>query len=671
MNDKKKGCIKTAIHCLLIFLALAGIFRFFKIQYINVASHSFIWEDIMENDIHTGEYTFTPDSGTLSQTFTITRDIFWGIQFQFKKEQVAPEAAVSIKVEDGRGNSVYQSTIPISEIGYEGPLEIVFDHIEQNAKGKIYKLVVEATGIKENDTFKILINDKDKYQGGVMRDASGELKGNIKIKQNYGQCGYLNKLFWILATAITILVYALYYALFIKKVKREYLFLCMIFITGFLYVFIMPPGAVPDEAAHYRSAYAYANEILREGNGIPNPVVFRDEDYNYYCRIQDTSPNAFSYKELIEQFGKKATSIEMKEKGKPSLSDPGFMFLGGTIGITLGRILGLNALTVFYLGRIFNLLLFCIMAYWAFKKLPFYKMSLFAICLIPMNVQLIGSYSYDAVTTGLALMLMAAVLDYGYGNSPGTRSKKLIQIAVICALLGTCKGGAYLPLCAMVLLIPLKQFSSKKRGKLYLGGALFITVLTYILLSFSRVMSNVYVGEHAVYWSGEPGYSISWVFSHPGQFVQLLSNTIFKQGDFYFYSLFGKDLGWFNYPIQGWIVIGFMLVFLLSAVYVAGEKAVILSARQKGGILICNVLSIGFIVAAMLFSHTPLSSDYIMGVQGRYLIPLLFPAVLCLKNNVLTLRHSIDRNLIFTLGWLQVLTIVNIVINPITSLLPR
>jgi hypothetical protein len=153
MNDKKKGCIKTAIHCLLIFLALAGIFRFFKIQYINVASHSFIWEDIMENDIHTGEYTFTPDSGTLSQTFTITRDIFWGIQFQFKKEQVAPEAAVSIKVEDGRGNSVYQSTIPISEIGYEGPLEIVFDHIEQNAKGKIYKLVVEATGIKENDTY--------------------------------------------------------------------------------------------------------------------------------------------------------------------------------------------------------------------------------------------------------------------------------------------------------------------------------------------------------------------------------------------------------------------------------------------------------------------------------------------------------------------------------------
>ena len=41
------------------------------------------------------------------------------------------------------------------------------------------------------------------------------------------------------------------------------------------------------------------------------------------------------------------------------------------------------------------------------------------------------------------------------------------------------------------------------------------------------------------------------------------------------------------------------------------------------------------------------------------------------KNNTLMLQHSIDRNLIFTSGWLQVLTIINIVITPLARLLPH
>ena len=139
-----------------------------------------------------------------------------------------------------------------------------------------------------------------------------------------------------------------------------------------------------------------------------------------------------------------------------------------------------------------------------------------------MTAQLIGSYSYDSVITGLSLMLMASVLDYGYEKSTGTKPKKLIQIAVICALLGTCKGGA--------LSSPLRNgtadsiktvFFLKKSGRLYLGGTLLVTILTYILVSVSQTASTVHVSEHAVYWNGEPGYSISWVVSHLGEFIQL------------------------------------------------------------------------------------------------------------------------------------------------------
>lgn len=670
MKDKSKKYVKIGIHCLLILLALIGIFRFFKIKYIDVAARSFIGEDIMTGYIQRGEYVFTPDSNQISQTFTCTTDILWGLQLQFEKEQEDPEGMISFRVENSQGDKVYQASMPVNAIKTESSQEIVFDHIEQNTRGQIFKLSIKVTGIDENDMFKILINDGRGYQAGVMQDSTGELHGNIKIKQIYGQSGYLNKLFWMLAVGITILMYGLYYFIFIRRIKMEYLFLSMVFIIGFLYIFLIQPGGVPDEAAHYRSAYAYANIVLQEGNGLKNPVVLREEDYDYYHKMQDVSPNASAYKKLIQKFGKKASHTEMKEIDKSSLGGAGFMFFGGAVGIILGRILEMNALTVFYLGRISNLILFCGMVFWAFRRVPFYKISFFSICLLPMTAQLIGSYSYDSIIIGLSLMLVAAVLDYGYGKDSRTGTKKLIQIAVLCALLGACKGGAYIPLCAIVLLIPAGLFSSKKNWYLFLGGTLLGTASIYALDGISRIKSTISLGEHVVYWSGEPGYTVSWVFKNPGDFIQLLSNTIFKEGEFYIYSVFGKDLGWFNYPIPGWIVLGFILVFLISSVRVTGEKsAVVFSPSQKYGILICIILNIGIIAAALLFSHTPLSSDYILGIQGRYLIPLLFPMVLCMKSYILALRRSIDRGLIFSLAWLQVLTVVSILATPLVNLI--
>ncbi|MGC4019336.1 MAG: DUF2142 domain-containing protein [Muricomes sp.] len=674
MKDKSKQYITTGIHCVLILLALVGIFRFLKMQYIDEAVHSFVAKDIMEEYVERGVYTFTPDSDELSQTFTCTTDILWGLQMWFERDNTKSDGMISFRVENSRGSEVYQSTVPLGAIGTESPYKIVFDHIEQNAKGQVFKLSIKVADMHPEDGFRIVINDGQGYSGGTMQDASGQLTGNIRLKQIDSQSGYLDKLFWIFAAAITILMYGLYYFLFIKKIKMEYLFLFMVLTVGFMYIFLMQPGEVPDEAAHYRSAYAYSNIVLREGNGIKNPVVFRAEDYDYYHKMQDIYPDAYAYKKAIDNFGGKVTHTELKEGDKPALGGAGFLFFGGAAGITLGRILGMNALTVFYMGRVFNLLLFCGMAFWAFKKLPFYKMSLFAICLLPMTAQLTGSYSYDSMIIGLSLMLMAAILDYGYGKDSKAASKpkirKLIQIGVLCALLGVSKGGAYIPLCALILLIPSRRFLSKKNRGIFLGGTVLGMVSIYILDGIGRVQSTINSGGNIVYWNGEPGYTVSWVLKNPGDFIQLISNTIFREGEFYIQSLFGKALGWFNYPIPGWIILGFMIVFLISAVHVTKEReAVIFSSRQKTGILICIILIVGAVVAALLFSHTPLSSDYIMGVQGRYLIPLLFPGVMCMKNRVLTLRHSIDRELVFSLAWLQVLAAVSILAMPLWKLM--
>lgn len=678
-NSKRKNIIRGG-HCLFILFVLLGVFWLFKVQYINPAAQSFSWEDIRESDsgIEPGEYTFSPESGQLSQTFTSSKDIFWGVRLQFEKDKEEQKGTILIKIENNQGDEVYRDSLPLSEIPSKGPYQIVFNHIERDAEGQMFRLLIRVADMEERDVLKILMDKGEKYEKGTLEDEKGSLEGNINIKQIYGQNSHLNKLFYILFIAFTILVYVSYYFLFIKRIKIEKLFLPIILIIGFVYVFLMSPGVIPDEQVHYISAYANANAVLRAGNESGETVALREEDYDYYYKKTSNVPNVFAYKDLVEEFGEKASRTEIKDTGVSSVGVASFMYYGGTIGIIIGRILGFNALTVFYLGRITNLLLFCGMMYWAFRKLPFYKVSLFAICLLPMTTQLMGSYSYDPIIIGLSLMLIAAVLDYGYGSYTrieGARFssqeiKKMIQIAAICALLGLCKGGAYLPLCALILLIPIERFPTKKSWRIFIGSTLFGVLLVFILGGLKRLTSAVNVGEHIVSWTGEKGYTISWVFEHPLGFMKILGATIYAQGDHYIDSVIGKSLGYFNIPILGWIVLGFMFVFLLSTIYVQREKeAVIVSDHQKLGIITCIFLNVGIIMASLFFSWTPVSSGVILGVQGRYFIPLLFPFLLCMKNRTLILRRSIDRQLIFLLIWLQILTVLNIWITPLSTLI--
>ena len=130
----KKEVHKNSNPLALNFLVLVGIFRFFKIKYIDVASHSFYMGGYYGGRYTNGRIYIYAGVRSALPDIHYYQGYFWGIQLQFEKEQVAPEATVSLKVEDSQENTVYQATMPINEIGSGGPLEIVFDHIEQNAK---------------------------------------------------------------------------------------------------------------------------------------------------------------------------------------------------------------------------------------------------------------------------------------------------------------------------------------------------------------------------------------------------------------------------------------------------------------------------------------------------------------------------------------------------------
>ncbi len=75
------------------------------------------------------------------------------------------------------------------------------------------------------------------------------------------------------------------------------------------------------------------------------------------------------------------------------------------LGITIACILGLSAYFTFQIGRLFSFAYFILAVYYAIRLMPFGKQMIATIALIPQNLHIMASYSYDVFTTYLIMTI--------------------------------------------------------------------------------------------------------------------------------------------------------------------------------------------------------------------------------------------------------------------------
>jgi len=57
---------------------------------------------------------------------------------------------------------------------------------------------------------------------------------------------------------------------------------------------------------------------------------------------------------------------------------------------------------------------------------------------------------------------------------------------------------------------------------------------------------------------------------------------------------------------------------------------------------------------------TPLSDNYISGIQGRYFLPLLGPAIWMLRTPMIRVQSSMRRYIVFYEGAINILLLVHV-----------
>lgn len=597
----------------------------------------------------------------INQNFIATERSITGFSIQFATYGAVPHGVVTATLVNLETNQeVYKTHIDISEIRDNLYYDILFysKAIPTNP-GDRFQLNLYVSNLYADSELTVYhTGDLDYAQGDFFINGRRQ-QNDLSFKIYSGQNAFIKYLFWILAVAIILFFVVLYVLIFCIKIKIERLAAVILLFFGMIYMFVIPPKSVPDEQAHIDTAYHYSNLMMFQNYPEDNSkrLTQRKEDAEFLgLQPQITIEN---YRTLYKHFFEMQQSDEMVQANAKVVNAPFFLYIPSALGITIGRLLHLGTVPMYYLGRLFNLLSYIVLMYLAIKKMPFGKMILFGLCVLPLMLQQSASFSYDVLLNSLAFLLIAYILSIAYG----TQEIKVLDLIILCVLSGLlslCKGGAYFPIAFLSLIIPIKRFPERKNHHIFVGAAIGVSCLAFFGYHLSLLLDMSSGSEgFVIEWSQTPAYTIPYMLSHIGETLELFANTFIQKKDFYLISSIGR-LGWLEFGISNFLALLFVLFLVLTAIKPQSELQPI-----KLGVkfwMICIILgSVVLVEVGMATSWTPIDYEFIEGVQGRYFIPVYPLLFLLLRNHSLTFQKNTDRTLLFSGMWLQFAAITEII----------
>ena len=517
---------------------------------------------------------------------------------------------------------------------------------------------------------------------------------------------FLSKSYIILSVAalLLILVSGIYLNITKFSIVKIYPFVMLIFGLGYMYVF--PAMSAPDEIAHFISAYKISNKMLgKQATVKDGHVIIRAQDlwiedvdgeYTFdkskseeekvlipeegsHGKIISSKLEETSYKVFYAEGNIRGADNYISFGGKdyekaqslhaPVNTIPSVYFLPAT-GITAARIMGLNSIYLVLFGRMANLILFILFGTLGIYFLPKFKEFIFLVSLLPTTIELAASYSYDAVMISSMIFFVSYVFFLAHEKKEFD-IKDLVIVSLIAGLVLPCKM-VYFPMLLMLFSIPLYKF--KFRGKVdgkikkeniafFLASAVVVLlswVFAMYLVNRSTVVGYSTSNTSSLEWAGEESYTIGYLLHNKLKAVKLFYNTLLLQLEYYHKTMFGAYLGHADdvvgIPYIGFLVLNIGMIF--SVFGEAKEKQLLVKERVLTGISIFFVIFL--VLLSMLIAWTPISSEFIEGVSGRYFIPVLLPLLMICRNNKIAIKDETKRNIIFLFILINAISLLKI-----------
>jgi uncharacterized membrane protein len=305
----------------------------------------------------------------------------------------------------------------------------------------------------------------------------------------------------------------------------------------------------------------------------------------------------------------------MRESGVPHP----YIYFPQTLGMLLGRALHANPEWLYMLGRIFNLVFYAFCIWLSVKIAPIGKGVLALVALYPMAVELAASLNSDVYTIALAFLAFAQYLRIAY--TEGTAKwRDLLLMLLTMGLLGPPKV-IFIPLMMLAFFLPARCFNTRKAAILFRA----ITAAACVATTFFALFAYIHRadgGVPIVTLVGTEVYGIEGLLADPVLFAKTCKRSLsLVRLEFYYHSLIGSGLGALEIYINKIAVNAFMALSVLAAFKAGATEQSLLRRDRFQYILVFFFAALGT-AAIMFVSWTPVGSWDIIGVQGRYFLPV-------------------------------------------------
>ena len=347
--------------------------------------------------------------------------------------------------------------------------------------------------------------------------------------------------------------------------------------------------------------------------------------------------HVIKYSDEISTIDKKA-SDNNKFYYFPNTSLYAFVcYLPQSIGIFIGRVLNLPIVVTGYLGRLFNFLVFVLLFYYAIKLLPFKKNLLILFAFMPMVFQEAISLAPDALTNGIAFLLISYILYIKYDKKKRIQREDLLRISAITIIMSLCKI-VYLPICLILFLLPENKFKNKKEKYKFIFTIAGITVLINMVW---LAISSSYLNE--IKEGVNPSGQVLHILSRPISYINTIFYTIYLNFDLLLFNTIGSSLCYFDVNLS--LLYPFVYLFVIIY-YLIIDNDKRIDVKDKYLPIFIIISTALLIFTSLYIQWTPLGLYFIDGAQGRYFIPLVLLLAVIFNSDKFALKKDDNKSIL-------------------------
>ena len=631
-------------------------------------------EDVYTADVISGDKkgTMLPlkEGMTVTQTFVYPEDQMMAVGVELYSDAYKNKGEFSMKVYDMETNELLgedtfdasqltdMRAAAIDDVSY---FNVGTPNDISGNENRYMRIEFSVVSLSEKSSVYLYANGNTKYNQAQVTGADTEDPLNIVVRGYCYHYGYWAEFFKWGTNVIYFMLAGCYILIMVFRAKPHQIFVIAGTCMALCYAFLLPPGTVPDEIGHIETTYYYSNKLL----GIEEPdaesIYVRKTDQEAIGKLQ-TTPTLKEYNYFILNITHRSDDTKLVKIDATKGSDNWLLYAPAILGVTAGRLIGLNGITTLYAGRFFMMFVYLIFAFFAIKRVPVGKAAMFIIVLSPMFIQQSCSYSYDAMPIELTTLFVAELFSVLYEDRK-MRKRDIIILSALAFVIASCKAGTYIPECLLLFLIPKEKYESKKQCRRMRIGFLVVMILGFLINSIPYLMMVLGITEATTelqqYSNSLNCYTVSDVLFNLGNTVRVLITTFLQYIDFYFEGSFAGPLGWLNIginPMWGYLMAGLMLLGLTAV----KDEPEYITKKQRVGIALALFATVAMVTAAMFVSWTGKGSTTISGIQGRYFTPILFYFFFLFRGKFIKIAHNVDNAIMYFGIALNVIVISNI-----------